>query len=106
MFVLKKSAFTAEDVPIEESEHHLGLATMPMQHASGPNTTWVRAVGAAFSGALMRVVFAARCVAEAEGFGRQHKADTIKVRSKPLAHCWRRLAGVTIPRAKLLRHCL
>ena len=105
MVLLKTSAFQAEDVPIEELEQHLVLATLPMQHASGPQTTWVRAVGAACSGALMRVVFAARCDAEAEGFA-MHMAPAIKVRSNHLAHGWRRLTGVTIPRAKLLRHCL
>jgi hypothetical protein len=105
MFFLKISAIRAEDLPIDEVEPHLVLATLPMQPASGPNTTWVRAVGAAFSRALKRVVFAARCDAEAEGFA-MHMADTIKVRSNHLAHGWRRLTGVTIPRAKLLRHCL
>ena len=45
-------------------------------------------------------------VAEAEGCAPTQSSDTITVRFKPLAQCWRRLAGVTIPRAKLLRHCL
>ena len=106
MLVAKAGASLAKDVSIDESELDLVLAILEVQAASGQITIYVRAVGAACSRAVMRVACTALCVAEADSCAPTRISDTITVRFTPLAQCWRRLAGVTIPRAKLLRHCL
>ena len=55
MLGAKASASLAKDVSIDESELDLVLAILEVQSASGQNTICVRAVGAACSGAVMRV---------------------------------------------------
>jgi len=100
----KVSASPAKDVSIDEFEVDIVLASPEVQHASGPITKWVCALGAACSRAVKRVAVTALFVLEAEGWAPKQISDTITARSHPLVQCWRRLAGVTIPRAKLLRH--